>query len=332
MALYDAWLFNMGSGPLFLISLLFLSGVALGSAALLSAIFESGEAPEIPVGPVLPPGPSNVYRQAGLHMTRRRLAIGWVPQPEDAWPIAYVRDGESGVAEALFAMAVALGWIRQTNLGLMVSVRGEPRDPLATIAAVVPDVGVIIETLCDAPELAHAHASFFDARCFATKKGDVTKKYRRTIATARGKVVEEGGAAVVRVAQVVRVDRVTGPASTSPVPAPRSAFTSFSSGSSSRSPPINAVSPVPARSPRRRRPPRCHVSARCSPSCAAYRPPRSRTTRASRSPRSTRGATRSCRAAWRSSADSQRRVGQMTSTPPAFLQKSWSATGPVDWK
>ncbi len=99
---------------------------------------------------------------------------------------------------------------------------------VATIAAVVPAVAATIVTVDEAPELVKAHASFYDAPYFATKKGDITKKYRRTIATARGKGDEQGAPAMLRVAhvagprpEIVAIDRVLGPASTQLVPAPK---------------------------------------------------------------------------------------------------------------
>lgn len=93
---------------------------------------------------------------------------------------------------------------------------------VATIAAVVPGAAIEVVSLSDAPELVEAHAAFYDARYFATKKGEVTKKYRRAI--ARVKSEEAPSPARVRVAhvagprpEVVRVDRVLGPSSTAPV-------------------------------------------------------------------------------------------------------------------
>ncbi|MBS2020325.1 MAG: hypothetical protein JST00_46130 [Deltaproteobacteria bacterium] len=109
---------------------------------------------------------------------------------------------------------------------------------VATIASVFPDVRVELVSLDDARELAKAHAAFYDAKYFATKKGEVTKKYRRTIARTKHDDATPaaraftrpafGGSARVRVAhfagprpEIVRVDRVLGASSTAPVPAPR---------------------------------------------------------------------------------------------------------------
>ena len=132
--LYEFWPIDMESGPLFLIFMLFISGIALGGAALVGGIFgamlESGEAPGIAVGPVIPPGPPHAYRQPTLPQTRRRLAIGWVPQPDDAWAIAYLRDGEKGVGDALFAAATALGWITGDRTRLTITPGLLSADPL----------------------------------------------------------------------------------------------------------------------------------------------------------------------------------------------------------
>jgi len=99
---------------------------------------------------------------------------------------------------------------------------------VATIAAVVPDVRVEVGSVAEHPELVHAHVAFYDAKYFATKKGEVTKKYRRTLKATRAGAEEEGPPATMHVAhlagpkpEVVTVDRVLGAASTLPVPAPR---------------------------------------------------------------------------------------------------------------
>jgi len=98
---------------------------------------------------------------------------------------------------------------------------------VATLAPFVPDVRAMIGTLGERPELAEEHVAFYDAKYFATKKGEVTRKYRRSVATARAKDEEDAPSATLHVAHlagpppvVVRVDRVLGPMSTAPVVAP----------------------------------------------------------------------------------------------------------------
>ncbi|WP_438009306.1 hypothetical protein WME89_11860 [Sorangium sp. So ce321] len=52
---------------------------------------------------------------------------------------------------------------------------------IGCIAPVRPDVEIEACTLADAPEVGRAHAEFYDARYFAVKKGEVTRKYRRLV-------------------------------------------------------------------------------------------------------------------------------------------------------
>jgi hypothetical protein len=92
---------------------------------------------------------------------------------------------------------------------------------IANVTPVSPRVRAEIVGVADAPELARAHAAFYDQKYFATKKGEVTKKYRRLTARARPEGAPDD--ATVRVAhvagpaaEIVRVGRVLGPASTSP--------------------------------------------------------------------------------------------------------------------
>ncbi|XXT22370.1 hypothetical protein WME94_12490 [Sorangium sp. So ce429] len=52
---------------------------------------------------------------------------------------------------------------------------------IGCIAPVRPDVAIEACALADAPEVGRAHAEFYDARYFAVKKGEVTRKYRRLV-------------------------------------------------------------------------------------------------------------------------------------------------------
>jgi hypothetical protein len=97
---------------------------------------------------------------------------------------------------------------------------------VATLAPVVPDVEASVVDLAEAPELAEAHAAFYDAKYFATKKGEVTKKYRRAIGRAHAAEERSPSRAHVRVAhvagprpEIVRIASALGPTATSPVPA-----------------------------------------------------------------------------------------------------------------
>jgi hypothetical protein len=96
---------------------------------------------------------------------------------------------------------------------------------IATIAALRPDVRLREVPLGDAPELAEAHARFYDRTYFEGKKEDVTGRYRRAVAGETGAEAPE--AAVGRVAPIgvalVEV-KPLGPFTTAsgPVPALRS--------------------------------------------------------------------------------------------------------------
>lgn len=93
---------------------------------------------------------------------------------------------------------------------------------VANVLPVVPDVRAEIGSLADDTAAMQAHARFYDAKYFATKRGEVTRKYRRTIAR-RDDDEPAAPPAVVHVAHVagprpdvVRIARVLGAASTSP--------------------------------------------------------------------------------------------------------------------
>ncbi|WP_438019137.1 hypothetical protein WMF18_08745 [Sorangium sp. So ce315] len=74
---------------------------------------------------------------------------------------------------------------------------------IGCVAPVRPDVRIEACALEDAPEVGQAHAAFYDARYFAAKQGEVTRKYRRLVGSraragqgsaAEGSA-EQGGAA-----------------------------------------------------------------------------------------------------------------------------------------
>ena len=137
-------------------------------------------------------------------------------------------------SRAILGLGVRTSWIGDFDelVPLVVDFDAAPdgtrlEGEVATIAPVVPDVRATIGAIGESPELAEAHVAFYDPKYFATKKGDVTKRYRRTIATSRAKQEQEDPPATIHVAHlagplptVVRIDRVLGPTATSPVPAP----------------------------------------------------------------------------------------------------------------
>jgi hypothetical protein len=138
-------------------------------------------------------------------------------------------------SRAILGLGVQTSWIGETEelVPLVVDfdaatdgtrLEGE----VATIAAVVPDVRVAIGGASEHPDLVHAHVAFYDAKYFATKTGEVTKKYRRALKAPRGAAGEDAPPATMHVAhlagpkpEIVTVDRVLGPGSLAPVPAPR---------------------------------------------------------------------------------------------------------------
>jgi hypothetical protein len=137
-------------------------------------------------------------------------------------------------SRAILGLGVRTSWIGETDelVPLVVDfdaagdgtrLEGE----VATIAAVVPDVRVALGTIAEHPELAEAHVAFYDAKYFATKKGEVTRKYRRTLKASRAGSEEHDAPATMHVAhlagpepEIITVERALGPSSISPVPVP----------------------------------------------------------------------------------------------------------------
>lgn len=83
---------------------------------------------------------------------------------------------------------------------------------VACVAPVRPGARVEVVPLADALALGRAHADFYDERYFSSKRGRVTKKYRRLIA---GETDDEAPRPVARVAQLgparLKVERVEAP-------------------------------------------------------------------------------------------------------------------------
>lgn len=149
-------------------------------------------------------------------------------------------------SRAILGLSVRTQWIAETRelLPLVLDVEAAAdgtrlEGEVATVAAVAPGVDAAVDSLAQHPELARAHVSFYDARYFATKKGEVTKKYRRTVIAARGargeddtasETASETATGAVHVAhlagpapEVVRIERALGPAAVTPVPLARGA-------------------------------------------------------------------------------------------------------------
>ncbi len=158
-----------------------------------------------------------------------RVWTGLLVRPREG---TWLRVSGAG-SRAILGLGVRTSWIAESDelVPLVVDfdaasdgtrLEGE----VATVAAVVPDVRVAVGSVADHRELARAHVAFYDAKYFATKKGEVTKKYRRLVKVPRANADEEAAPATMHVAhlagpkpEVVTVDRALGPESISPVAA-----------------------------------------------------------------------------------------------------------------
>lgn len=141
-------------------------------------------------------------------------------------------------SRSILGLAVRTHWIAETDelVPLVLDIEAASdgtrlEGEVATLAVTPRDVDAVIEPIAAHPELIEAHVAFYDAKYFATKKGDVTKKYRRSVATSRGAKDEcEDAPATIRVAhvagprpEIVRIDRALGPDSTATVAVARDA-------------------------------------------------------------------------------------------------------------
>jgi hypothetical protein len=144
---------------------------------------------------------------------------------------AWLRVSGAG-SRAILGLSVRTQWIAETDelVPLVLDIESASdgtrlEGEVATLALVTPEVDAAVDSVSEHPELAEAHVAFYDATYFATKKGEITRKYRRTVSTARAaSEAAEPGLATVRVAhlagprpEVVRIDRALGPGSISPV-------------------------------------------------------------------------------------------------------------------
>ncbi|MBX3190730.1 MAG: hypothetical protein KF819_27275 [Labilithrix sp.] len=134
-------------------------------------------------------------------------------------------------SRAILGLGVRAAWIADAGelVPLVLDFDAAPdgarlEGEVATIVPVVPGVRAEIVMLRDQPALGEAHAAFYDAKYFAAKKsGEVTRKYRRTIARAKAtdEVASRGSLRVAHLAgprpEVATIDRALGPGFTSPV-------------------------------------------------------------------------------------------------------------------
>lgn len=165
--------------------------------------------------------------RSGLRRARLRLWTGLLVRPSTG---VWLRvSGAANRRNLLFEVdEVAI-----PDLGAFVplvidlSIRDGAPDPvrlegeIATVAPAQPDVEVELLPLASAKEVGRAHAEFYDASYFATKKGEVTRKYRHLVAReaaprapgpARCQVISAGPAAhaVARVERIATSDGVGG--------------------------------------------------------------------------------------------------------------------------
>jgi uncharacterized protein (TIGR04222 family) len=108
-SLFDVWPLDIDSGPAFLLFYLVASvtllSLARGTAALIgNAMDDTGGAPSSRPDAVAA-GP---YRVVG---SGSRFAVGTIPRLEDAWAVAYLRGGLTGLRDALLVAAGAANWV-----------------------------------------------------------------------------------------------------------------------------------------------------------------------------------------------------------------------------
>lgn len=177
----------------------------------------------------------------GLGPPRLRLWTGLLVRPD---PGLWLRvAGAANRRNALIEVSEAYLADDGAFVPLVVELRVRDEAPqslqlegeIGCIAPVLPDVQIEACALADAPEVGRAHAEFYDAKYFAVKKGQVTRKYRRLVGgTAGGRnagagegSAGEGSAGPARVQLVVagpaapeitEVTEVTTAAGPDPVP------------------------------------------------------------------------------------------------------------------
>ncbi|WP_157906576.1 hypothetical protein [Sorangium cellulosum] len=135
----------------------------------------------------------------GLGPPRLRLWTGLLVRPD---PGLWLRvAGAANRRNALIEVSEAYLADDGAFVPLVVELRVRDEAPqrlqlegeIGCIAPVLPDVQIEACSLADAPEVGRAHAEFYDAKYFAVKKGQVTRKYRRLVGgTAGGRNASAG--------------------------------------------------------------------------------------------------------------------------------------------
>ncbi|WP_437534555.1 hypothetical protein WME79_10305 [Sorangium sp. So ce726] len=128
----------------------------------------------------------------GLGPPRLRLWTGLLVRPD---PGLWLRvAGAANRRNALIEVSEAYLADDGAFVPLVVELRVRDEAPqhlqlegeIGCIAPVLPDVQIEACSLADAPEVGRAHAEFYDAKYFAVKKGQVTRKYRRLVGGTAG--------------------------------------------------------------------------------------------------------------------------------------------------
>ncbi|WP_437726679.1 hypothetical protein [Sorangium sp. So ce861] len=136
--------------------------------------------------------------RTGLGQARLRLWTGLLVRPD---PGVWLRvAGAANRRNALIEVSEAYLADERAFVPLVLELRVRDEAPrrlriegeIGCLAPVRPDVRIEACALADAPEVGRAHAEFYDARYFAAKKGEVTRKYRRLVGGEAG--VREGRA------------------------------------------------------------------------------------------------------------------------------------------
>ncbi|MGK3973032.1 hypothetical protein WMF38_15140 [Sorangium sp. So ce118] len=130
--------------------------------------------------------------RTGLGPPRLRLWTGLLVRPD---PGVWLRvAGAANRRNVLIEVSEAYLADESAFVPLVVELRLRDEAPrslrlegeIGCIAPVRPDVEIEACALADAPEVGRAHADFYDARYFAVKKGEVTRKYRRLVGGKAG--------------------------------------------------------------------------------------------------------------------------------------------------
>jgi uncharacterized protein (TIGR04222 family) len=113
--MFEFFPFDMESGPLFLAFYFVFSVATLFIAKRIRKARIAAKYAEPPEPAALPEprAPVTAYRTAvaPARAHHRRLTIGYAPGPDEVWAVSYLREGATGVANTIVAIAGAAGWL-----------------------------------------------------------------------------------------------------------------------------------------------------------------------------------------------------------------------------